>query len=156
MTQTKHFSTLKKQIENLLLPSLKMEVCCLAYPVRSQYGSSSVPRFYIRLGKMIIWDFPGQFPIRDIDYHMWESMVDISALLREYIDTPLAQVPTKAFEGDNVEMPDGSIFNLGLTAILKAADRRMGRAKLAEMIANPASPAVCLVLNARLAAMKPR
>lgn len=54
MTQIRPFSKLKKQIENLFVPELKLEVFCISYPVRSQRGSSSIPRFYIRLDKKYI------------------------------------------------------------------------------------------------------
>ena len=53
-------------------------------------------------------------------------------MLREYIDTPSSELMTKKFEGDH----------WGLTDILRAADRRIGRrrlAELAEVVSNPAA-----------------
>lgn len=131
MPQTRPFSKLKKQIESLFVPELKMKVNCISYPVRSQYGSSSIPRFYIQLGKELIWDFPKGFPIKEIHYHNWKEDTGISDLIREYIDTPLSELLSKKFEGNNIILESQNCkFNIGLTDIFIVADRRIGKEKL--------------------------
>ncbi len=101
MSQARPFSKLKKQIENLFAPELNMQIFCIAYPVRSQYGSSSIPRYYVKLGKEIIWDFPKDFPLKEISFHLWnDKAVDISNLIRTYIDTPLDELLSESFEAE--------------------------------------------------------
>src|SRR4051812_22360205 len=90
----KPFSKLKKQIDNLFAPELKMEFCCYAYPMRSEYGSTSIPRFCIKLNKEIIWDCPKGFEIKEEFIHAWASSNCICDLVRDYIDAP----PEKLFE----------------------------------------------------------
>lgn len=159
MTQIRPFSKLKKQIENLFVPELKMELCCISYPVRSQYGGSSIPRFYIRLDKKYIWDFPKDFPIKEISYHYWKDNTIISELIREYIDTPIKELPEKEFEleqncgvhkysAESVE-DELPAFNLHLTDLLKAADRRIGKEKLLKWSKEKSNENVRLILEKR-------
>jgi len=59
MEKKRPFSKLKKQIDALFVPELKMHFCCTAYPIRGQWKSNnSIPRYYLKLGKEIIWDYP--------------------------------------------------------------------------------------------------
>src|ERR1035437_8421859 len=134
MTQSRPFSKLKKQIESLFVHELKMKINCISYPIKSQYGSSSIPRFYVQLGKETIWDFPKDFPIKDIHYHYWKDDTGISNLIREYIDTPVLELLNKIFTGEQIiiESQDCN-FYLGLTEIFIAADRRIGREKLLDL-----------------------
>lgn len=140
MTQTKPFSKLKKNIESFFVPELLLKVNCISYPIRSQYGSSSIPRFYIQLGKEkeVIWDFAKDFPL-DGEYPYWANQFGISNLIREYIDAPLANLVNKKFEKNKVGMitqylysnhQDEIHFDLGLTDLFKAGDRRLGKEKL--------------------------
>ena len=133
------FSKLKNQIENLFAPELKMKFCCSAYPMRSKtgYASNFIPRFYLKMDKEIIWDFPKDFAVKDIGYGMWANNNGISDLVREYIDTPLKELLYKDFESEKKEYwaytKQGEVelsFPYNLTDLFKAADRRIGKATL--------------------------
>ncbi len=66
MSKHPPFSKLKKGIENLFDPKLNMEFCCIAYPIRGQWGhNNSVPRFYVKLNDEFIWDFPKDFELKN-------------------------------------------------------------------------------------------
>ncbi len=158
MTQSRPFSKLKKQIENLFVPELKMKVNCFAYPMRSQYGSTSIPRYYIQLAKNIIWDFPKDFPIKETKFYYWKDYAGISDLIREYIDTPVLELPKKSFKEETVRMihqyvglreQDEYDFYLGLTDIFKVADRRLGKEKLLKWCSEKKNPKIQLILNKR-------
>lgn len=150
MTPAKPFSKLKKQIESLFIPELKMQVNCISYPIRSQYGSSSIPRFYVQLGKEIIWDFPKDFPIKDIHYHYWKEDTGISNLIREYIDTPVLELLDKTFENEQIIIePQRCNFYLGLIDMFIAADRRIGKEKLMKWSSEIENPKVKLILAKR-------
>ena len=141
------FSKLKKQIDGLFDPVLKMEFCCSAYPMRPKngYATRSIPRFYVKLDKKIIWDFPKDF---DVDPRSSEWCTDngISALVREYIDTPVSEILHKEFSGEylrfgynrkgspktsRAKQSDPDVV-VSLTDLFKAADRRIGKEKLVQ------------------------
>ncbi|MEK6881269.1 MAG: hypothetical protein AABY22_16730 [Nanoarchaeota archaeon] len=130
MSKPRPFSKLKKQIDNLFVPELNMSMHCLSYPIRSQRGSSSIARFYVKLGKEIIWDFPKDSPIKNIDYHQWDSIINISELIREYIDTPVSDLLSNKFELDHIDFNDEYTFDIGLVDIFRAGDRRLGKKSL--------------------------
>jgi hypothetical protein len=135
----KRWSKLQKQIYNLLLPKLEMQIHCSAYPMRSQYGSTDLGRYWLTLGREIIWDYPKDFAGAKQKYPYVTDIAAISELLREYIDTPVEALPRKRFEQDL----------WGLTAILKAADRRLGREKLVLAFADEDSEVARQVLARR-------
>lgn len=117
------WSKLKKQIENLFVPELDLQVRVSVYPMRSQRGSTDIPRYWITLDKNIIWDYPKDFLNSKHKYYPYVTDVpDISDLIREYIDTPVAETLQKKFEKDEWR----------LTEIFKAADRRIGRRRIEE------------------------
>jgi hypothetical protein len=130
------FTKLKKQIENLFLPELNMKIYCLSHPIRSQRGNSSIPRFYIKMGTEIVWDFPKDFTIRNFEFQLWKDRVEIPDLIRKYIDSPIAELPEKRFVDDffgwkeKFDPKSGLPFKMGLTDAFKAADRRIGNEKL--------------------------
>ena len=165
----RRFSKLKKEIENLFDPVLNMEFCCSAYPMRPKngYASRSLPRFYVKLDGKIIWDFPKDFDVENME-HSWIDRNGISALVREYIDMPVDELLHKKFTGEFkkfgnivtyrddpkgekikfvIEQTDPKVAT-SLTDIFKMADRRFGKKKVAELasiIANYSSPVILVV-----------
>lgn len=157
MTQTRPFTKLSKEIEKLFVPELNMKVCCLSYPMKSERGSTSIPRFFIKMDKEIIWDFPKEFPV-DGEYPYWASQIGISNLIREYIDSPIPILLSKKFETEQVSVikqylysncQDNYDFNLNLTDLFKSADRRIGKKKLLDWAKIVSNPKVDLILKKR-------
>ena len=158
------FSKLKKEIEKLFDPKLNMQFCCSAYPMRSKtgYATRSLPRFYVKIGKNIIWDFPKDFEV-EARSSSWCSDNGISALVREYIDTPVAELLEKEFSGEFSQLRyhrKGSIKTFSsrqsdmavvksLTDIFKTGDRRVGKQKLYIWAAKCETPQVEIIMNAR-------
>jgi len=131
------WSKLQKQIYNLIDPKINLQIHCIRYPMRSQYGSTDCPRYWITLDKDIIWDYPKDFPellkgptitspigiSYSLDYYPYPYITEISNmsnLIREYINTPKCELLTKEFENDT----------WGLLDIILAADRRISIYKL--------------------------
>ena len=167
----KRFSKLKKEIENLFHPDLKMEFCCSAYWMRPKngYASRSIPRFYVKLDGKIIWDYPKDFEV-DGRSSEWCSDNGISALVREYIDTPIDELLHKKFSGEYkrfgdiityrkdpkgekvkfiMEQADPKVAT-SLIDIFKMADRRLGKKKIAELGALIANYSPNLIIAVRL------
>ncbi len=136
----KRWSKLQKELYNLITPNINFQIHCAVYPMRSQRGSTDLPRYWITLDKEILWDYPKDFVSESgtivnnsgetFDYPYISEVSDISNLLREYIDIPKVDLFDKTFNSDN----------WGLTPILISADRRIGKEKLykwSQIIQNP-------------------
>lgn len=137
---SKRWSKIQSRIYSLFEPKLKLQIHCAAFREGCDYGQLYAGRYWVTLDKQNIWDFPKQFinpttswyeenlsttHLIEIDGVMKGNIYivsDISALMREYIDTPLENLLKKQFENDK----------FGFTEILKAADRRIGKKKLFE------------------------
>ena len=119
---------------------MNFQIHCAEYRMCSQRGSTSLPRYWITLDKEIIFDYPKQFAGREeLKYYPYETQIsDISSLIREYIDCPCAMLPGRRFEADA----------WGLTDILKAADKRLGRERLQAHFNSP-SDIIQKILTAR-------
>lgn len=128
----KRWSKIQKELYLIVDPMIDFQIHCATYPMRSRYGNTDLPRYWITLGKEIIFDYPKQFVLSDgtvknydpdgihQNYPYNTDVCDISALIREYIDTPISEIATKHFENDY----------WGLANILRAADRRIGQRRL--------------------------
>lgn len=129
---------------------INFQIHCVAYRMDSEYGSTNLPRYWITLGKEILWDYPKDFTkefgtenhvdkiIKSYPYN--SDAPDISSLLREYIDTSRERVYEKHFESDR----------WGLTNILKAADRRVGKRRLHELKSKTRNMAAHKIIEERL------
>ncbi|RXJ72016.1 hypothetical protein CS022_18225 [Veronia nyctiphanis] len=144
---SKPWSKLQKEYYLLVADGLKIQLQCRAYRMASNYGDTNIPRYWLTLGKEVLWDYPGDFmgrenperaPTGAFPYIM--DVSDISSLLREYIDTPKDAVFNRVFEHDH----------WGLTDILKASDKRIGRRRLPLLKEKLSNPAAIRVIEARL------
>ncbi|UMV02553.1 hypothetical protein HZS97_17625 [Shigella flexneri] len=133
MTQ-RPWSKLQREIYDILTPTINLQIHCTRYPMRSQNGGSTdLPRYWITLDKNVVWDYPKDFiagngGVRNFHgetcwYPYLTDICSISDLLREYIDTPKAELLTKQFTSDK----------WGLVNILRAADRRIGMRRLDQL-----------------------
>ena len=127
---SKPWSKLQKEFYLLRAEGLDLQLQCRAYRMDSQRGSTNIPRYWITLGKEIIWDYPKDFinkinPNRENpkSYPYKTDIPDISKLIREYIDTPKKEIMIKIFENDY----------WGLINILRAADKRIGNKRLSDL-----------------------
>jgi hypothetical protein len=151
--QKKPWSKLQKELYNLIVPDINLQIHCTVYSFSTKFDTFESPRYWITLDKEIIWDFPGQFlewkhphvpkPIKYLDepfFHNHGSI--ISNLFRQYIDTPRDELLSKKFEEDY----------WGLINILRAADRRIGKRRLKVFSQEiPTGSAAEKVLKRRLA-----
>jgi hypothetical protein len=160
MGSPRPFSKLKKTIEGLFDKKLKMQFCCIAYPMRAQYANNHTPRFYVKLGKEIIWDFPKDFSTEQVSLEsfMYRSNNEICELVRDYIDTPVDKLIRKKFKRDTLECIMQNLWeptqetitvNYKLTEIFIAADRRLGKEALLKWAAKKQNPIVDAILAKR-------
>ena len=155
----KPWSKLKKQLENLFVPELKIRFHCNSFPIRGQWGHhNSVPRYYLVLEKEIIWDFPANFEIKELHFGWWASFNNISFLVREYIDTPVDDLLQQTFTNETLNIDTDYMgtdkgkkykVNYHLTELFIAADRRIGKEKLKEFATLKKNPAIDKILAKR-------
>jgi hypothetical protein len=88
----------------------------------SQRGSTDIPRYWITFHNETVWAYPNDFMTEDLKqiYPYGGHISVISDVIREYIDTPRGMLLDKVFEKDK----------WGITDILKAVDRRIGKRRL--------------------------
>lgn len=116
------WSKLQKSLYLIVSDKVDFQIHCSVYRMNSQRGSTDLPRYWITVGKDIIFDYPKQFMNNEEskNYPYITQISDISDLIREYIDCPVNLLPKKEFENDL----------WGLTDILKAVDKRLGKERL--------------------------
>lgn len=137
------WSKLRARIEALWPADLGLSIHCNVYKTVDRHDTWTQPRHWLVLQGQVIWDFPGPFmrsaPARGraIAYYEDVYMVHrpganpvprlvpprssvIALLLRDYIDRPVARL-FERFADDAWEFTD----------LLRAADRRLGRRRLA-------------------------
>lgn len=156
----KPWSKLKKEIEKLFVPGLNIKFNCNSFPIRGQWGNrNSVPRFYLQLDNEVLWDFPGDFEIKELHFGWWADSNNITALLREYIDTPINLLLRKKFENecliidtDYLQMGKTNNYKVDyhLTELLIAADRRIGKEKLLLFAEEKSNPVMDKIIAKRL------
>jgi hypothetical protein len=146
------WSKLQAALYRLVDPGIRFQLQCRVVRMNSANGSTNLPRYWITLGKEVIWDYPGQFVVpgsggatRRVDgsalshYPHQTDVPVISELIREYIDTPAAQLLSRQFGNDH----------WGLINILRAADRRIGQRQLPQLRRKTHNIAALKVLDAR-------
>jgi hypothetical protein len=153
MTRNRPWSKLQREIYDLISLDIHFQIHCVAYPMRRQWGSSKLPRYWITLGNEIIWDYPKDFIIKcnnekrltnnhgktfALPYS--NEVSAISQIIREYIDTPKNELFDKVFEKDK----------WNITEIIRAADRRIGIRRLDELKNKTENPAVLKIIEQRI------
>lgn len=161
MSQSRPFSKLKKQLEALFVQGLDLRVDCFVHANRTQHSILKVPRYAVKLGGEVIWDYPRDFPLKKETPHLWPEIADISALIRDYIDAPVDGLTEQVFDQEHINFSykflgsdriDDYDFNLRLTPLLIAADRRIGKDRLKTWATRwPVESEVHRVLAARFA-----
>ena len=142
-TMAKRWSKLQKQIHMLVDPKVPLRVHCIdAGGVPGSLKRLGI--FRVHLGKQVVWNFPEGLVTRDLVYPgggdcFSYSVSDINRLVRDYIDTPRDALPQTAFPDDR----------FGLTEILKAADRRLGRGRLQAWFRESRDPVIKTILALR-------
>lgn len=115
------WSKLQKSLYLIVSDKVNFQIHCSVFRMNSQRGSIDLPRYWITIDKEIVFDYPKQFLDKDENKYPYETQISaISSCIRDYIDCPVNLLPQKKFDGDL----------WGLTDILKAVDKRLGKEKL--------------------------
>ena len=140
----RRWSKLQKKLYDLMDPRAGFQIHMALYEMNSNdgYHSEKLPRYFITCGKEIIFDYPKDFDTGTEEYHTtYPWMTDISAisnLIEAYINTPVNDL-MDTFPDDR----------WGLTDLLRAADRRIGKRRADSMLENTENRGVRLLLMKR-------
>jgi hypothetical protein len=105
----KRWSRLQSAVYKILDDGLDLQIHCTPYRMKSQRGSSKITRYWITLGKEIIFDV--------VDGPYSPTISAISDKLREYVVCPREEL---------FKLTD----DWKILDVLRAADRRLGREAL--------------------------
>lgn len=138
------WSKLQTALYQIIDPNIKFQIHCVAYPMRSKtgYANDDMPRYWITIGKKIIWDYPQIFTkeeLREQFYPWMGDTSDISCLIREYIDCPDWELLTHSFED-----------RWHLVPILIACDKRIGKRRLTLLLKQDYFTQVHWIIRKRL------
>ena len=117
----KRWSKLQKRLYSLIDPAIDFQIHCAVYRMNSNHGKTSMPRYFITIGKEIVWSYPNPKNVsveEEFETGTYPHMNDaseISDLIEAYIQTPRARIVDKTFPEDR----------WGLIPILRSADRRI-------------------------------
>jgi hypothetical protein len=115
------WSRLRKLIEGIVAPELDFEIRCTRYrrPRGPDFG-----RYCVILNGETIWAEPASLDFEKSAQTPNPVASEITALIREYLDTPRSELMTKQFPADRWNFTD----------ILRAADRRIGKERLRQLL----------------------
>lgn len=99
---------------------LKFKIHCCAYNIGE---SIPIPRYWVVIGKTIVWDFPKDFMDDDKEWYTYDEAEKLSCLIREYIDCPAAELLTRDFD---------DYFKL--VPLLQVCDKRIGKRRLVKFL----------------------
>lgn len=145
----KRWSKLQKHLYDRRAPELEkhFQIHCEVYRMKSNYGSTDLPRYWISLDGKILWDYPKQFAESGQWIHTADSKntkivypyetYKVSDIMQMYLESAISNVD---------EIKD----DFGLVQILKAADRRIGKRTMNKMLDMDSSDAVKDILKMRL------
>lgn len=131
------WSKLQKLIEGLFDPKINLRLHMTPYRMKSQMGSTDLPRYWLALNKEIVFDYPGNIKAKGYYPYQVNDISDISHTLRTYYDCPKDQLLTAPIHDE-----------FGILNILRAADRRLGQTAL-QMWSKDKPPEVQKILNER-------
>lgn len=145
--RSRPWSKLLKEIDSILDQTIDLQFHCTVYRMKRgrNIGINMFPKYWFVLNGEIIWNYPTDF--KNVfgrnneayypDYGIEKT--NIPHLICEYLDTPKNQLLTKEFQYD--------IW--GLTCLLLAADRRIGKRRFEQLRQKTNNAAVDKVLKAR-------
>lgn len=126
---SKRWSKLQSRLYNLMEPEVDFQIHMALYEMNSNdgYHGNKLPRYFITIGKEIIFDYPRDFDTfgkYGFNSYPWDTDIgDISNLIEEYIECPENDL-MKPFEKDK----------WGLIDIFRVCDRRIGKRRLRKIM----------------------
>lgn len=143
LNQQHRWSKLQRALYRIIDPGIRFQIHCVAYRMNwNQWGRNYVPRYWITVGKEIVWDYPQDFSaiqLADENYPYGDSINIMSRLIREYMDCPSSDI-FREFPADK----------WNLIPVLRVCDRRVGKRRLSSMFIAPKYERLRPIISMRL------
>lgn len=144
---SKRWSKLQSKLYNIIDDKVDFQIHMALYAYNAKnsgYGKERLlPRYWITIGKEIVFDYPKECDTTykyGSDSYPWDNdITDISNIIEEYINSSKDTI-MNPFINDK----------WGITDILRACDRRVGKGRLRELYNKDPSDAVKNIINLRL------
>ena len=142
---SKRWSKLQSRLYNLMDPKIDFQIHCALYEMNSNdgYHGCKLPRYFIMIGKEIVFDYPKNFDTTKkyrFNSYPWDTDISaISNMIEEYIQCPELEL-LNDFENDK----------WGITDILRACDRRIGKRRLNKIKDGITNEALLKIVKRRL------
>lgn len=114
------WSKLQRELYKIVDPDISFQIHSMAYDVGC---TTAFPRYWVTIGKEIVYDWPKGYNKISEDWYTVD-VENISWLIRAYIDCPVSELLTREFND-----------RFGLL-LLQVCDRRIGKRRLAAMLAD--------------------
>lgn len=141
----KRWSKLQSRLYNLMDKKAEIQIHCALYEMNSNdgYHGNKLPRYFITIGKDVVFDYPKQFDTT-LKYgwnsYPWDCDIsDITDVIEAYIECP-----------ENELMQPFTDDKWGITDILRACDRRIGKRRLIQMHDETENAVVREIIEKRL------
>lgn len=141
----KRWSKLQSRLYNLMDEKAEFQIHCALYEMNSNdgYHGNKLPRYFITIGKDVVFDYPKQFDTTlkyEWNSYPWDCDIsDISDMIEAYIECP-----------ENELMQPFTDDKWGITDILRACDRRIGKRRLIQMHDETENAVVREIIEKRL------
>ena len=130
------WSKLQSALYKVIDKDVAFQIHSCAYDIGDGVG---IPRYWITVGKEIVWDFPKNAIWDDSDWFFFDEAKSISRLIKSYIDCPKDELLARAFNDRWKMVP-----------YLLACDKRIGKRRLAQMLAKDEYSCVAWIIRKRL------
>lgn len=130
------WSKLQSALYQVMDENVAFQMHSCSYDIGDGVG---IPRYWITIGKKIVWDFPKNAMWDKSDWYFFDEAKNISRLIKAYIDCPKNELLTHAFDDRWKMIP-----------YLLACDKRIGKRRLARMLEKEEYARVAWIIHKRL------
>ena len=130
------WSKLQSALYKVIDKKVDFRIYSCSYDIGECLG---IPRYWITIGKEIVWDFPKNTMWDDSDWNFFDEIQSISRLIKAYVDCPKDKLLTYAFNDRWKILP-----------YLLACDKRIGKRRLVQMLEKDEYSCVAWIIRKRL------
>lgn len=132
----RQWSRLQSALYGVIDGTTGFQLHCCAYDTGE---CVPLPRYWVTIGKEVVWDFPKDAMWDDSDWTFSGEASNISRLIRDYVDCPRGELLSRTFDDRWQLLP-----------YLQACDRRIGKRRLVQLLERPDYACVAGIIRKRL------
>ena len=130
------WSKLQSALYKVVDKDSNFQIHSCSYDIGDSVG---IPRYWITIGKEIVWDFPKNAMWDNSDWNFFDEAKSISRLIKTYVDCPKDELLMHTFNDRWKMLP-----------YLLACDKRIGKRRLVQMLEKDEYSYVAWIIQKRL------